>query len=165
MRLNALVTRSFCGLMRLTVVGLLIFGAAPAQAEFMGGGVILDPYNCAWPTGPEMTRARYVPSGPTNQTNNVTLNFAVGGVNVYTVRSSMTPSRRWARATGRSVWGAHYFMGTAPWVRVLQHDDPIYSGSVDAAQADSLRLRLRIRNFNGQRGCSVTVALMMNRVN
>lgn len=152
-------------LARLAMVGLLVLAAMPARAEYLGGGTIYAPYNCSWPVQAEMTRARYIPGETADGRSQVTLNFAVGGVNVYTIRNDLEVSRTWRRAYGRSIWGALYGMGTAPLVRVLAREDALYTGGGAIEDMPRVRLRLRIRNFNGERGCSVTVALMLNRVN
>jgi len=155
--------------LRLAAVGLLALSTVPASAEYipeyMGGGAIYQPYNCSWPTGVEMTRARYIPSETRDGPSQVTLMFAVAGVNLYTIRAPLSESRTWRRASGRSIWGELYWMGSAPYVRVLNRDDAVVDVDADIETTNDIRLRLRIRNFNGQRGCSVSVALMLHRWN
>lgn len=148
---------------RLAIVGLLALATAPAQAEYMGGGAISDPYNCTWPVGVEMTRARYVPGESSGGDSHVTLNFAVGGLNTYTFRQNLTPSRAWRRGMGRGVWGEIFTMAAAPLVRVEQRHDAVFDALADMDRTTDIRLKLRIRNFNGQRGCTVTVSLMLHR--
>ncbi|WP_323035483.1 hypothetical protein [Pararhodobacter sp.] len=160
-----LIFRLVRPLARLAVIGLLLLAAMPANAEYMGGGAIYAPYNCSWPVQTEMTRARYVPGEDTDGRSHVTLNFAVGGVNIYTIRQNLEEARTWRRGFGRSVWGALYGMGAAPTVQVLTRSDAIYNGGDNLEYISRMRLRLRIRNFNGERGCSVSVALMMERWN
>lgn len=159
-----LISRLMRPLMRLAIVGTLVLAAMPANAEYMGGGSIYAPYNCSWPVNTEMTRARYVPLDDGTATpSTVTLNFAVGGVNTYTFRGDLSRSNSWLRMTGRSVWGGLYFMNISPQVRVLMRSNALYRGDTDIETDDNIRLRLRIRNFNGESGCSVTVALMLHR--
>ena len=50
-------------------------------------------------------------------------------------------------------------------MRVISRRDAVYSSNADMDSSDDIRLRLRIRNFNGEAGCSVTVALMLHRWN
>jgi len=148
------------------VIALLALATSPARAEFMGAGTIFGASNCTWPTGVEMTRARYrAAEADGGRGSAVTLNFAVGGVNTYNFYTNLTPSRVWRRAAGRSIWGTFGIMRTRPLVRVLQRQ---YADSTSAAQmqnAPNVYLRMRIRNFNGEPGCAVTVALTMNRLN
>ncbi len=151
--------------LKLVVVGLLALATMPAHAEYMGGGTIYAPYNCSWPTGVEMTRARYIPGETADGRSHITLNFAVGGLNTYTFRGNLTPSRAWRRGNGRSIWGEIYFMRERPSVRVLRRQDAIFSGAADMESSEDIRLRVRLRNFNGERGCSVSVALMLHRWN
>ncbi|MCB1406197.1 MAG: hypothetical protein KDK01_08015 [Rhodobacteraceae bacterium] len=148
---------------RLAIVGLLALATAPAHAEYMGGGAISAPYNCSWPTGVEMTRARYIPGETADGFSHVTLNFAVGGLNTYTFRQDLTPSRQWRRGMGRAVWGEMYFMTRSPQVRVPRRHDAVFNALADMETSNDIRLRLRIRNFNGEAGCSVTVSLMLHR--
>ncbi len=151
---------------RSALVAVLGAAALPAHAEFMGGGVIYDPVGCAWPTGVEMTRARYrAIEADGGDLSELVLNFAVGGVNTYAVQGAYAPGRAWVRNTGRSIWGGFYPMSPrSPRIRVLERETVPYIGGA-IADARDIRLRVRIREFNGQGGCSVSVALQMHRWN
>jgi len=139
--------------------------ASAEQAEYMGAGAIHSPYNCSWPTGVEMTRARYIPAEISDgDVSIVTLNFAVGGVNIYNFRGGLSQRRSWRRGMGRSIWGALYFMGTRPSARVLARQEAVYNSTADVGASDNIRLRMRIRNFNGEAGCGVTVSLMLRHL-
>jgi len=163
MMMTFLMSRLMRHGLKLAVVGLLALATVPAHAEYMGGGSIFSPYNCSWPTNVEMTRARYIPGETADGTSHVTLNFAVGGLNSYAFSTALTPSRRWLRGEGQSVWGQVFDMASSPRVRVIKRQNAVYTGNADMASSDSIRLRLRVRNFNGEQGCSVTVALMLHR--
>lgn len=147
------------------VIALVALATTPARAEFVGAGTIFGASNCSWPTGVEMTRARYraaeVDGG---RGSAITLNFAVGGVNTYNFYTNLTPSRVWRRAAGRSIWGSFANMRTRPLVRVLQRQNADSSSAAQMQSASNVYLRMRIRNFNGEPGCAVTVALTMNRL-
>lgn len=162
MLLYRLVLRPALRLGALIAALALIAGADPARAEFMGAGAIYAPYNCSWPTGTEMTRARYRPSEDGEDFSQLTLNFAVGGVNHFMVRGPMAPGTGWRQIQGRAVWGGFYFMPQAPQIQVIER---VGAPGVDVPfeGADTIRFRARIRNFNGQRGCAVSVVLMMHR--
>lgn len=163
MIISFLISRLFRNVTRLAIVAVLALAAFPANAEYTGGGAIFAPYHCTWPIGVEMTRARYVPGETSGGNSEVTLNFAVGGLNTFSFRSNLAPARYWRRGSGRGVWGALYYMQAQPAVRVLRRTDATYNGGADMNLNDSIRLRLRIRNFNGERGCTVSVALMLHR--
>jgi len=152
--------------LQVLILVLLALATTPARAEFMGAGTIFGAANCSWPTGVEMTRARYrAVETDGGRSSSITLNFAVGGVNTYNIYGAAAPSRAWRRAAGRSIWGALNNMGTRPLVRVLLRQTGTFTGPADMDTAQDIYLRLRIRNFNGEPGCAVTVGLMLNRVN
>ena len=139
--------------------------STPAHAEFMGGGYLTDYAGCeryGWPVNVEMVRARYsareIDGGPSQ----VVLNFAVGGVNTYVHGGDLAPGRAWRSATGQVIWGTAGTMSPAPRIRVLERESVPFVGATFDEHVETVRLRLRIRNFNGMRGCTVTAVLMLN---
>ena len=89
------------------------------------------------------------------------INFAVGGANTYRFRGNVVPGRRWRDVDGAVIWGRLYDLGNRTQIRILDTDlVPFEGGTVDE-HTRQFRLRARIRNFNGMRGCSVTAVLML----
>lgn len=161
--------------LRLAIVGAaaaLTLTAAPAHAEFMGGGHVSAVRGCeraGFPVGTQMVRARYA-AVETDRVNSIVLYFAVGGANTYTIAGgAMTPSNTYRRATGSSLWGASYTMSPAPSIRVVEREIVVptarFSSSVVDANTRMVRLVLTIRNFNGVSGCEANVVLNLARWN
>lgn len=148
------------------LVAVALMGvSAPAHAEFMGGGYLTDYAGCdqyGWPVNVEMVRARYsareIDGGPSQ----IVLNFAVGGVNTYVYYGDLSPSRAWRQASGQVIWGTTGAIRPAPRLRVLERESIPFAGASFDAHVENIRLRLRIRHFNGMRGCTVTAVLMLN---
>lgn len=165
---NSRLVRALAGV----VATMLFLGAAPAQAEFMGGGYIHAIQGCqtaGFPTGTQMVRARYS-AVETDGVNAVVLNFAVGGVNTYTIAGSgLAPSRGFRRASGTATWGAQYVMHPAPTIRVIERETVVpmarAASSAVTGSTRMVRLHLQIRNFNGVRGCIVDTVLNLARWN
>lgn len=148
------------------LAGLVLLAPIQARAEFTGGGTIHSPYGCeraGWPYHPEMTRARYRAVETDGGTHSeVTLFFAVGGVNTYRLPGALTRVNAFRVGYGSSIWGSIYAMAQRPRVRVLERETfPYING--DIATAQDIRLQLRIRNFNGAAGCAVTVSLVLHQ--
>lgn len=139
--------------------------ASPARAEFMGGGYLTDYANCdpyGWPVNTEMVRARYSAAEIDGGPSQLVINFAVGGINTYTYNGNLTPSRIWRAAIGRVIWGTFNVMGTNPRLRVLERESVPFAGATFDEHVETIRLRVRIRHFNGMQGCTVTAVLMLN---
>ncbi|MBN8292956.1 hypothetical protein JI664_13365 [Rhodobacter sp. NTK016B] len=139
--------------------------ASPARAEFTGGGYITDAWGCedyGFPTQTEMVRARYSAREIDGGASELVLNFAVGGANILRVWNELDPGNGWMRAYGNVVWGRMYSMGPQTWVRVLAREGVPFASTTFDEHSEHIRLRLRITNFNGMRGCGVTVTLMLN---
>jgi len=144
---------------------LALLAALPARAEYMGGGYLSDAYGCeryGWPLGTEMVRARLNARQLGGWTSELVLNFAVGGSNTYRFRGDVTQAPRWHRVEGAVVWGRLYDLGSRTQIRILSVDLAPYSGGAISEHAPTIRLRARIRNFNGLQGCAVTATLMLN---
>ncbi|MCB1389341.1 MAG: hypothetical protein KDK12_09435 [Rhodobacteraceae bacterium] len=142
----------------------LLLAAFPARAEFMGGGYLSDSAGCdsyGWPLGTEMVRARLNAAQIDGDQSELVINFAVGGANTYRFRGNVVPGRRWRDVDGAVIWGRLYDLGNRTQIRILDTDlVPFEGGTVDE-HTRQFRLRARIRNFNGMRGCSVTAVLML----
>ena len=148
------------------LAGLMLLAPPQARAEFTGGGSIHSPYGCeaaGWPWHSEMTRARYRAVETDGGTHSeVTLLFAVGGLNTYRIPGTLTRANTFRVAYGASVWGSIYSMARRPRVRVLERESFPYINQ-DIRTAQDIRLQLRIRNFNGAEGCAVTVSLVLHQ--
>lgn len=155
---------SFIRTARIAVAAIGIMAGSAAHAEFVGGGAVFNPVNCSWPTQVEMATARYVPDGSDGMnTSEVVLNFAVGGVHNYVLRGDMEPKPgRWQAARGRSIWGRVYDMTPRPRLRVRERVGINWSG--EWPDARDIRLQFDVRNFNGERGCRVSVALNLTKM-
>lgn len=144
---------------------LMVVLAAPARAEFTGAGFITDPWGCedyGFPTQTEMVRARYSAREIDGGASELVLNFAVGGSNVLRIWNTLEPDNGWMRAYGNVIWGRLYSMGAQTWVRVLAREGVPFATTTFNEYSEHIRLRLRITNFNGMRGCGVTLVLMLN---
>ncbi len=158
-RLRALCAR----IAPLTAAAVLTL-ATPAQAEFMGGGFLTDYQGCqryGWPVNTEMVRARYSAQEIDGGPSQLVLSFAVGGINTYLVRAGLAPSNTWHRAPGTVIWGTADNTTTAR-LRVLERESVPFIGATFDEHVENVRLRVRIRNFNGMQGCTVTAVLMFN---
>jgi hypothetical protein len=144
---------------------LVLMAAAPARAEFMGGGYLADADGCrsyGWPLNTEMVRARLNARQIDGGVSELVLSFAVGGANTYRIRADVAPSRTWHRVEGSVIWGRLYQLGNRTQIRILATDLAPFTGGTIDAHTRQFRLRARIRNFNGMQGCSVTAVLMLN---
>lgn len=152
--------RTTCAALALAAIAAL--APAAAQADYVGGAAIYNPVDCPWPTQVEMAMARYTPAGSDgHRTSEVVLHLAVGGVQVFQVQGDMNPSSVWRTARGNNVWGRLYTMSPAPQLRIAERRGINWTG--DWPDARDIRMRMHVRNFNGHRGCQVTVALMLTR--
>lgn len=141
----------------------LALGAAPARAEYAGGGYLSDYSGCeanGWPVVTEMFRARYSPSEEGGRNCELVLNLAVGGVMVYRLNSTMAPSRLWRTAQGFATWGALYASNPRPSLRVVERRNAT-TGNASIPRTPEIYMQVRIRNFNGARGCTVTANIML----
>lgn len=139
--------------------------ATPAEAEFMGGGYLTDYYGCeryGWPINTEMVRARYSAAEIDGGRSQLVLNFAVGGVNTYTVRGNLAPGPAWRATLGQVIWGTIGNMRPRPQLRVLERQSVPFVDATFDEHVENIRLQVRIRNFNGMSGCTVTAVLMLN---
>jgi len=147
---------------------LVLLATAPARAEFMGGGYLTDTSGCGqygWPSNAEMVRARLSAAQIDGGNSELVLNFAVGGSNTYRFRGDVATGRGWVRTTGAVVWGRLYDLGTRSRIQILDTDNVPFVGGTPDATTRRFRLRARIRNFNGMRGCDVTAVLMLEHWN
>ncbi|GAB4265590.1 MAG: hypothetical protein Kow0013_13850 [Pararhodobacter sp.] len=134
-----------------------------AEAQYVGGGYLTDYWGCeeaGWPTGIEMFRARYNPSEVQGGTSDLVLDLAVGGTMVYSVRGPMRPGRRWIPTQGYAVWGGLYRSNPRPRLRIEERRDAA-TGDASIPANDQIRMSVRIRNFNGRSGCTVTAHMML----
>lgn len=151
--------------MILTGAAAAVMMASPVQAEWLGGGVIHSPVGCTthgWPSGPEMVRGRVRNTTEDGgATSTITIAFAVGGVNTYDLPGAIVQRNTFRMATSWSVWDRLYDLRAArPRIRVVQwapNDTAAGNG------ATSRRGVFRIRNFNGEAGCTVDVTLALRR--
>ena len=138
--------------------------ALPAQADWIGGGYLANPWGCeaaGWPRGVEMFRARYVPAEDGGMpTSSITLDLAVGGSMAYIVRGELTPSDEWRNADGYAVWGSLYRSSPAPVLQVTQRWSAT-TGDAWLPRTHEIRMTVRIGNFNGRYGCSVDAIMML----
>ena len=143
---------------------LILIVTAPARAEFMGGGYLADATGCrayGWPLQTEMVRARANARQIDGGTSELVLSFAVGGANTYRFRADLAESRRWHRVSGSVTWGRLYNLGNRSRIQILDTDMVPFVGGTPDAHTRQFRLRARIRDFNGLRGCDVTAVLML----
>ncbi|MCB1396398.1 MAG: hypothetical protein H6898_06975 [Rhodobacter sp.] len=141
----------------------LAFAALPAQAEYAGGGYLSDYRGCesnGWPTNIEMVRARYSPSEEGGNTSEIVLDLAVGASMVYRVNGALEPNNRWRAAEGYNTWGALYRSTPRPSLQIRERRSAI-SGGATIPASYQIYMQVRIRNFNGARGCYATANLML----
>lgn len=150
----------------LALSAALTFSATDARAEYVGAGYLQADWGCqdsGWPTGTEMFRARFTPAELGGRMSVLVLDLAVGGTMVYRVRGPLDWSRRWHRANGVSVWGDLYRGAQSPRLR-LMYLMAGTTGNASFPEHNDVRLGVRIRHFNGDRGCVVTAHMMLRNV-
>lgn len=139
--------------------------AAPALAQsgerlhFEGGGFVGDFTDCpaGW-SATEPITAKFVPAFGLPDSEGVarlSLFFAGGTENMQRV-GAFTTYMSWV--TGRQIWEAFGLISPRPSLRVVSRDPEV----IDADTA-SVRLVVRIRNFNGNPDCNALVGLVMHR--
>jgi len=141
----------------------ILTAAAPAQADYVGGGYLRAMSGCetvGWPTQVEMFRARYLPKEVDGSRSTLTIATAVGGTFTYVVWDELSASTSWRAAFGYSVWGEVYAPRPRPRVRVMERNDSNTGGATLPASSD-IRMSVRIRHFNGVRGCMVEAHMML----
>ena len=149
-------------LQALSVGALAAFGA-PAKADYVGGGYLIPVQGfeaAGWPTGVQMFRARYLPREVEGTRSTLTIDTAVGGTFSYIVWSELSESTSWRAAFGYSVWGEVYAPRPRPQVRVMERASST-TGGASIPQHPEIRLQVRIRHFNGVRGCIVQAHMML----
>lgn len=146
--------------------------ANPAQSEvreYFGGGVLANYNGCeayGWPVQNEMFRVRYRPRELTGQPSELIMNLAVGGVSALRFWGNLSDMRSWRRISGRAIWGGVFALRDRPRIRVRRMMDvhemaPWSPGMAESPNTMPGYVEVRIRNFNGQRGCTVTAAFTL----
>lgn len=158
-----LMTKFFLRAAHVLSVATIVSAAAPAQADYVGGGYLRALSGCesaGWPTQVEMFRARYLPEEVDGTRSTLTIATAVGGTFTYVIWDELSAANHWRNAFGYSVWGEVYAPRPRPRVRVLARDSSTVGIAVPPQHSD-IALSVRIRHFNGVRGCTVEAHMMV----
>lgn len=168
-----LFTKTLSLLMKMSLVAVFVILANPARSEireYFGGGVISNFSRCenyGWPTSNQMFRVRYRPRELTGQANELIFNLAVGGVAALRFSGTLSAATSWRRVAGRAIWGGVYYLRERPRIRVLRmmdvHEMAPWSpeGARHSPSPVPGYVMMRIRHFNGLRGCTVTAAFTL----
>lgn len=143
-----------------------VLSAAPAQAEYRGGGVVHTFSGCetygwhiedAWPV-----RGIYGPSEVFGNPSTISLFNAWGGAWHFNANVEFAPGP--SRYLGRGGW-IHRTMAVwpeRPRIRVLERS-VVLPRNETFANALVVDLRMRVFNFAGVRGCAASVDLTLHR--
>lgn len=107
-----------------------------------------------------MFRARYLPKEVEGTRSTLTIATAVGGTFTYIVWGELAASNSWRSAYGYSVWGEVYAPRPRPRVRVMERGHAA-TGGATLPRTSEIRLSVRLRHFNGVRGCTVEAHMML----
>lgn len=153
---------------RLAVLSIAFAGAvaaAPAHAEFRGGGIIHGFSGCAaigWADGEaDHIRARYGPSEVFGAPSTVSLFFPNGGALHLLTGSAMEPGQSRYRSRGFGVFRTLWFWDGRARMRV-NYRQVILPRNASFAEADAIDMGFLISNFGGDPNCSARVDLSLH---
>lgn len=151
---------------------LILAAANPASSqirEYYGGGVLADYWGCerhGWPVNNEMIRVRYMPRSQTGARNSeLVFHLAVGGTAAMRFNFELERHNGWRAAYGQAIWGGVFWLRDRPSIRVLSAMDVHGMAPWSAGSTQPAAIRIRIRNFNGLRGCAVGAYFTLTPVN
>jgi hypothetical protein len=138
--------------------------AAPAHAEFRGGGAIHDFDGCeaqGW-QGTIPVRIRYRPGEVLG--NPTTMSFFLENGGALTVRTYREFEDRstWFLGRGDSIFSGFFNWQERPRMRILRRivNEPSGGTIFDATE---ISIRMRIQNWNGVAGCTADASMIMHR--
>jgi hypothetical protein len=138
--------------------------AAPAHAEFRGGGALHNFVGCeaqGW-YGTNAVRVRYRPGELLGNPTAISFFLPDGGALTMRTYREFVDRSNWFLGRGDAIWDQFYNWGTRPRMRILRRivNEPSGAGFVDATE---ITIRMRIQNFNGLAGCTADASMILHR--